>query len=70
MASCCVCRELLKEGDEVEALVRTTFHTLKSKVHAALDKDDMSVVPGTLAHIACACDEENYEPPMPDEDSN
>lgn len=62
--ACVICRKLIKEGERVEVLVRATFHVLKSKIAYALDKEDLETVSGTIAHTACADDEDNYEPPI------
>lgn len=59
MASkCVVCQELFIEGDQVEGLIRSTFHVLKSKTVSALDREDMEVIPGTLAHVEC-CEQDD-----------
>lgn len=56
---CVICEELLKEGDDIEVLIRSKWHIIKSKVSYAIDKDEMEAVPGTLAHVECT-QEEDY----------
>jgi hypothetical protein len=63
---CIICGKLLGEGERVEVLVRATYHILKSKIAFALDKNDMEPISGTMAHVECVDDEENFDPPAPD----
>lgn len=61
---CVVCHKLIKEGERVEVLVRSTFHVLKSKIAYALDKEDLETVSGTMAHVSCTDDEDNHNEPL------
>lgn len=51
---CCICENLIQEGERVELVVRSTYHALKSKAIYALDQSDMEAVEDTLCHTSCA----------------
>jgi hypothetical protein len=57
---CRRCFAEIKEGQIASVVVTATFHALKSKVHYALDKGDMTADPDTLIHAKGSdCDYEN-----------
>lgn len=58
LSKCQACGELLREGESVQAKIRSTYHVLKSDIVFALDKNDMEYVKGSLKHTSCPAMEE------------
>ena len=50
---CQACGELFREGDAVQAKIRSTYHILRSDIVFALDRNDMEYVKGSLKHVEC-----------------
>jgi hypothetical protein len=48
--NCRRCFTEIKEGQLASVVVTATYHALKSKVHYALDKSDMTADEDTLIH--------------------
>ena len=53
LSKCQSCGELLREGEEVTARVKSVYHVLKSSIAFALDKDRTEYVKGSLRHTEC-----------------
>jgi len=47
---CKRCFSLFKEGQRAAFVGEATYHVLKSRVHFALDREDMIVDPESLVH--------------------
>lgn len=50
--TCKNCNHLLEEGDKVTTRIASTYHTLKSTIAFALDKNDLQALE-PLSHIDC-----------------
>jgi hypothetical protein len=50
---CKSCNKLIRDGERVTVTVSASYHTLKSTVAYALDKQDMIADSDTLKHDPC-----------------